>query len=117
MLLPITACYTAHDTRVDPHRTGYTWDPDLFPRPAETLERLHDAGLSVAANLHDYDGIGCWEDTRDAVAKAMGLPTISPCTKAIQFDLTNKSCNHAGLKPMSCILPCLLTFASRSRSH
>ena len=37
--------------------TGYTWNRDLFPNPAETLSYLHDKGCKVALNLHPASGV------------------------------------------------------------
>ncbi len=71
--------------------TGYTWDPSLYPRPAETMRRLHEAGLVVAANLHDADGIGTWEDSYADVCEALGLPPPSASSARVNFTLVNKS--------------------------
>ena len=33
--------------------TGYSWDPSLFPFPADTVAYMHARGLRTGANLHD----------------------------------------------------------------
>ena len=72
--------------------TGYTFDKSLFPEPEDTLGYLHERGLSVAANLHDADGINPWEATHSEVARALGLP---PNVGRIPLSLTNQSYMYA----------------------
>ena len=52
--------------------TGYTWDRQLFPFPEDTLAMLRSKGLVVAANIHDADGIGNWEDSYKQICGVMG---------------------------------------------
>ncbi|RHY34942.1 hypothetical protein DYB32_000565 [Aphanomyces invadans] len=69
--------------------TGYTWNNELFPDPNAFLTHLHDLGLYVTVNLHPASGVQPWEDSYDAMARAMG---VDPATKHyIPFDLTNKT--------------------------
>lgn len=37
--------------------TGYTWNRELFPDPAEFLEWLHGENLKVTLNVHPADGV------------------------------------------------------------
>jgi alpha-glucosidase (family GH31 glycosyl hydrolase) len=41
--------------------TGYTFDPHLFPHPADTMAALHTAGLGVTVNVHDNSGVNSFE--------------------------------------------------------
>ncbi|HEY8590786.1 MAG TPA: TIM-barrel domain-containing protein [Naasia sp.] len=78
-----------HVTDVDPRHgsgwTGYTWNRDLFPDPAEFLRKLHERGLRVTLNVHPADGIRPYEDAYPAVAAALGLDEDEPAP----FDLTD----------------------------
>ncbi len=75
---------------MDWHRpgwTGYSWDRDLFPDPADTLARLHDRGLRVSLNLHPADGVARHEDAFEAMCDAMGLDATS--VDRVPFDVTD----------------------------
>lgn len=41
---------------------GYTFDPNLFPSPSDTLEWVHLQGPRVAMNVHDCDGVNPFDD-------------------------------------------------------
>ena len=69
--------------------TGYSWDPSLFPFPADTVDYMHARGLHTGANLHDASGMNSWETQFPAFCAAMGLDAATT-TKA-PFTLTNKS--------------------------
>ena len=45
--------------------TGYTWQHELFPSPADFLEDLHALGFKSALNLHPASGITPLEDCYD----------------------------------------------------
>jgi len=67
--------------------TGYSWNRELFPDPAEFLRRLHEQGLRVTLNVHPADGIRAFEDQYPAMAAALG---IDPATAdPVAFDVTN----------------------------
>jgi alpha-glucosidase (family GH31 glycosyl hydrolase) len=53
--------------------TGYTWNRDLFPNPAEFIGWLHQNGLKTALNLHPADGVYPHEEQYVAMAKALGV--------------------------------------------
>jgi len=67
--------------------TGYSWEPELFPRPAEFLETLRRRGMRVTLNLHPADGVRAFEDAYPAVAEAVGVDPGSEV--AIPFAPTN----------------------------
>lgn len=68
--------------------TGLTWDKHLFPDPTQFLTWLHEKGIAVTLNLHPASGVQPWEDTYDAVARAMG---IDPATHTyVPFRITDK---------------------------
>lgn len=46
--------------------TGYTWQKELFPDPATTLEKLHAMNLKTSLNLHPASGIQPYEDCYEA---------------------------------------------------
>ena len=52
--------------------TGYTWNRDLFPDPAEFLAWLHERGLRVTLNVHPADGVRAFEDAYRPMAEALG---------------------------------------------
>jgi len=72
--------------------TGYSWDTTLFPQPKDILSWVHHKGVSVAANLHDADGVQAYEAKHAAAAAAMGLPGS---TESLAFTLTNQSYVYA----------------------
>lgn len=68
--------------------TGYTWDKNLFPDAKQFLTWLHEKGIAVTLNLHPASGVQPWEESYEAVAKAMG---IDPTTqKYVPFRITDK---------------------------
>jgi hypothetical protein len=71
--------------------TGYSWDKTLFPAPRDIAGYVHSKGLALAANLHDADGVGTFEDAYPQVAAAMGQAD----GKAVTFDLVNQSYVYA----------------------
>ncbi len=67
--------------------TGYTWNRDLFPNPAEFIAWLHQNGLKTALNLHPADGVYPHEEQYPAIAKALG---VDPATeRPIDFNLSD----------------------------
>lgn len=73
--------------------TGYTWDRQLYPYPQDTLAFVKSKGLRIAANVHDADGIGYWEDTYAKMCHVMGLNPAAQQT--VQFAPLNASYMHA----------------------
>lgn len=71
-----------------PGWTGYSWNTDLFPNYREFLQWLHDHGFKTTVNLHPANGVRCFEDMYEEMAKSMG---IDPTTKDyVPFDITDK---------------------------
>lgn len=58
--------------------TGYSWDTDLFPNYKELFDKLRADNLHITLNLHPADGVHCYEDMYEDMAKAVG---IDPKTK------------------------------------
>ena len=52
--------------------TGYTWQKELFPSPANFLQWTENEGLKVALNLHPASGIQPYEDVYEDFVKAYG---------------------------------------------
>jgi alpha-glucosidase (family GH31 glycosyl hydrolase) len=68
--------------------TGYTWNSDEFPYPAEFLGKLHDDGVKVTLNLHPGSGVMPWEKAYPAMARAMG---IDPATQQyVKFEMLDQ---------------------------
>jgi len=67
--------------------TGYSWNRELFPDPAEFLRRMHEQGLRVTLNVHPADGIRAFEDRYPDVARALGIDPASG--DPVAFDVTN----------------------------
>eukprot|EP00005_Dracoamoeba_jomungandri_P001218 CAMPEP_0174251194 /NCGR_PEP_ID=MMETSP0439-20130205/1098_1 /TAXON_ID=0 /ORGANISM="Stereomyxa ramosa, Strain Chinc5" /LENGTH=818 /DNA_ID=CAMNT_0015331455 /DNA_START=326 /DNA_END=2782 /DNA_ORIENTATION=+ len=67
---------------------GYTFDKRLFPHPEATLSWLKNAGLHLAVNLHDDNGVGTYDIMHDKLAEYLGLP---PSTGTIPFSAVNRS--------------------------
>ena len=57
--------------------TGYTWNKDLFPEPAETVKFIHDLGLKTGLNLHPAGGIYPHEEMYSQMANAMAINPTS----------------------------------------
>lgn len=73
--------------------TGVSWDKQLYPFPADTISMLHHKGLLVAANIHDAEGVGIYEDTYPQIATAMGMnPAMN---QTILFSPMNATYMHA----------------------
>ena len=52
--------------------TGYTWQKELFPSPANFLQWTENEQLKVALNLHPASGIQPCEDVYDAFTREYG---------------------------------------------
>jgi alpha-glucosidase len=84
-----------------PGWTGYTWDRDYFPEPAETLAWLKRQGLKVTLNLHPAKGVGDHEDAFPAMLRELGndprrvlrdpviLNDVPICRRRIDMDMTD----------------------------
>jgi len=67
--------------------TGYTWNNDLFPDPAEFIDWLHRQGLRTALNLHPALGIRPHES---AYAEMCARLDLDPAAgEAIPFDIAD----------------------------
>jgi hypothetical protein len=73
--------------------TGYSWDTDLFPVPADLRTFLKHKGLRTAANLHDAEGVASFEDTYPALCAALGANCTNNAT--IEFAPLNATYMHA----------------------
>ena len=84
-----------------PHSwTGYTWNRELFPDPAEFLAWVHGRGLRATLNLHPAEGVQSFEEIYPRFAAEMRVeqevsaeqevlidPTSQP---AVPFQITRK---------------------------
>jgi hypothetical protein len=72
--------------------TGYSWDSQLFPFPADLSSWLRLRAIGLMANLHDASGVLPSEDRFEALCDALGLdPARPPSAAGVPFDLTNRS--------------------------
>lgn len=53
--------------------TGYSWNTELFPNYKEFLNKLKEDNLHITLNLHPADGVYCYEDMYEDMAKAVGI--------------------------------------------
>ena len=80
-----------HLTEVDPKYgsgwTGYTWNRELFPDPAEFMDWLHRHHRKVTLNVHPADGVRPFEEMYPEMARALGKDWEKEET--IDFDITD----------------------------
>jgi len=68
--------------------TGFTWDKNFFPYPADFLKWKAEKNLHICMNLHPASGIQPHEEKYSAMANALG---IDPNTKKyVPFNITDK---------------------------
>lgn len=91
--IPLSVCIVDMDwhlTDISPENdgwTGYTWNRELFPDPAQFITWLHENGLRTALNLHPARGVWPHEEAYPAFAAAMGTDPTSQ--QPIPFDLAD----------------------------
>ena len=67
--------------------TGYSWNTELFPDYKGFLKQLKEDNLHITVNLHPADGVHCYEDMYEDMARAVG---IDPKTKKrVDFSLAS----------------------------
>lgn len=64
--------------------TGYTWNKNFFPDPAEFMNWLHGHGMKITLNVHPADGIRAFEEPYKRIAEKMGIDPESEIP--VQFD-------------------------------
>ena len=67
--------------------TGYSWERELFPSPANFLRWTENERLKVALNLHPASGIQPNEDAYDAFVEEYGWPEKG---KSVPFHLDER---------------------------
>ena len=72
--------------------SGFTFDPALYPDPADTLAGIRARGVGALVNIHDADGVNNWEALFPQLAAALGLPANA--TRA-PLNLLNATVAHA----------------------
>lgn len=78
--------------------TGYTWNHALFPDPTSFLRWLHEQGLKTALNLHPADGIWPHEAAYAAMARRMGIDSLT--REPVQFDIADPEFTQAYLEEL-----------------
>lgn len=80
-----------HITEVDPKYgkgwTGFTWNRELFPDPADFGKKIHAKGAHVSLNLHPADGVQGFEEAYPAMADATGAD--KSVEEPVRFDMTD----------------------------
>ena len=69
------------------HKTGYTFNTELFPEPKEFTKYMHDRGVRVGVNLDGSEGISNIEDNYYAMCTEMNYPT----DKVVPFHVLDKN--------------------------
>ena len=69
------------------HKTGYTFNTELFPEPQEFTKYMHDRGVRVGVNLDGSEGISNIEDNYYAMCTEMNYPT----DKVVPFHVLDKN--------------------------
>ena len=75
--------------------TGYTWQKELFPSPANFLKWTENEELKVALNLHPASGIQPYEAVYDDFTKEYGW---SEKGKSVPFKIDERKWAHAYFK-------------------
>ncbi len=69
------------------YKTGYTFNGELFPNPAEFTKYMHERGIHVGVNLDGSEGINALEDNYIKMCTELNLPTNKPIPfKALSKD-------------------------------
>lgn len=69
--------------------TGYTWEKKLFPDPEGFLAEMHRRNLKTSLNDHPADGVYCYEEPYNDMAKALGRDPAKG--DPIGFDITDRA--------------------------
>ncbi len=69
------------------HKTGYTFNQELFNDPKEFTKYMHDRGIRVGLNLDGIDGITNMEDAYQNMCVDLGVPN----NKLIPFHVLDKN--------------------------
>ena len=76
--------------------TGYTWNKELFPDPAEFMEWLHSHNLKVTLNVHPAEGVRPHEEAYKEMAQE--LQKDWEHEEFIPFDITDEKFLRAYFK-------------------
>jgi len=83
--------------------TGYTWETNLFPNPANFLGSIKELyGLHVTNNMHPAAGVQCTEKNYPEMARAMGVDPSTNVSIAYAINDKKYSANffETVLKPL-----------------
>jgi hypothetical protein len=87
-LVPLSVCILDMDWHL-PGWTGYSWNLELFPNPAQALRGLKQLGVRVALNVHPADGVHSHESMYPIMASALGIDASSGTP--LYFNVTSPS--------------------------
>ena len=74
-------------TKLLDYRTGFTFDKELFPKPAEFIKYMHDRGVRVGLFLNPVGGIHTYEDSYAKLAQDFNITDHT----AIPFNVYDKN--------------------------
>jgi hypothetical protein len=86
--LPLDVLVVDMDWHTPDGWTGYTWNRQLFPDPADFLAWVHAHGLRTTFNLHPAAGVQPFEEVYPRFAQAMGID--SDTKLPVPFRITDK---------------------------
>ena len=69
------------------YKTGFTFNPELFPDPFEFTTYMHERGVRVGLNIDPTEGINAHEERFRLIATELGLIN----TKNIPFNIFDKT--------------------------
>ncbi len=69
------------------YKTGYSFNPELFPHPKEFIKYLHERGVRLGLNLDGTEGINAMENNYQTMCTELNLPP----NKLIPFRVLDKS--------------------------
>lgn len=58
------------------YKTGYTFNSELFPKPYEFINYMHERGIRVGLNIDPIEGINSHEESYRGITNELGLGNI-----------------------------------------
>jgi len=90
--IPLDVFVIDMDWHTKDNWSGFTFDPHLFPYPADSMAYLHALGLPITLNLHDASGVNNWDAMFPELIQYLGLPADS---KTVPFNIVNATVAYA----------------------
>lgn len=90
--IPLDVFVIDMDWHTKDNWSGFTFDPNLFPFPQDTMSYLKAMGLPVTLNIHDASGVNSWEAMFPKLISYLGLPSTST---VVPLNLVNATVAYA----------------------